>query len=416
MTMRSAALLLVLLVAACGSPGAEGPARSDGGGADAAAAPSDSAVEPSDAAAPDAAVKPSDAGAPDAGSAPDAATRDGGPPDLGVAPVFAYVGSGDNQIHQYRVDTSSGALTPLARFPGATNPSFLAIDAPGRRLYAVNEITAGSVTAFSMSAGGALTLLNSTSSKGAGPAHVSLDGTRKWVLVANYGGGTAAVLPATWSGVGASVDTESPGQNAHLIATEPSNRFAYVPCLGSNLVAQFSFDAATGMLTPTTPSLATSGGPRHLAFYPGGKFAYLLHETSSELSALSIDATSGKLSLLQTLSTLPSGFSGTNSGAEVQVHPGGKFVYASNRGDDSIAVFAIDAVTGKLTPVSHHSTGGTRPRHFSLDPSGALLYAANQGTGTVFAFRVDQATGKLTSLGQVAAVSSPAFVGLVELR
>lgn len=338
--------------------------------------------------------------------------------DAGVIGTpFAFVGSNDARIRVYRVNRSSGALTLQGTYDAGTGPSFLALTPDTRFLYAVNESTS-MVAAFTVDPqSGALGFINRRGSQGNGPAHVFVDNSGKWVMVANYGGGTAAVYPiVAGGGIGAPSDTESPGANSHQIVTDPSNQYAFVPALGADIVAQYSFNASTGALTANgSLSTVAGAGPRHIAFHPTLPYAYLINETNSTLQALSFNAATGQLTSMQTVSTLPPGFGGANTGAEVAVHPNGKFVYGSNRGHDSIVVFSINPANGQLTLVEHEPTGGVRPRHFSIDPRGELLYAANQQSGTVFAFRVDQDAGTLSSLGQVAAPPSPYFVGIFEL-
>jgi 6-phosphogluconolactonase len=239
--------------------------------------------------------------------------------------------------------------------------------------------------------------------------------------VANYTSGTVAVLPIQPDGsLGAAVDTETVGAMAHMIVADPSDRFVFVPCLGADYVAQFLFDATTGKLTPNAvPHLATTAGagPRHLAFHPDGKTVYLIDETASTMTALTLDSTAGTLTASQTISTLPSGFTGTNTAAEVHVHPSGEWLFGSNRGDDSIAVFALDS-SGHMTLQGVTKSGGTTPRDFALDPTGTWLYAANQGSGSVVAFGFDASAGTLTPVGGAGAtvpVPSASFVGIVSL-
>jgi 6-phosphogluconolactonase len=249
---------------------------------------------------------------------------------------------------------------------------------------------------------------------------VSVDQQGKWLLVANYASGTngtAAVLPIASDGrLGTAVDTESFGDNSlpHLIITSPDNRHVFVPCKGRDLVAQFDFDATSGMLVANsvpTLGLSAGAGPRHLAFHPNGRFAYVVGELDSTLTALGVDALSGRLSSIETKSTLPGDFSGSNTGADVRVHPGGGFVYASNRGHDSIAVFAIDD-QGRLTPMGHEPTLGRTPRNFAIDPNGTFLLVANQASDTVVTLRIGS-DGTLADTGHSVAVSAPAFVGVV---
>jgi len=333
--------------------------------------------------------------------------------------LVAYVSGYGPNIGWYSVDEQSGALGSKGSIKSIGNsPSFLAWNRSGTNLYALDEATAGRVAAYAIdSKTGALTYVNDVSSKGNGPAHLSVDATGKWVFVANYGDGTVAVLPVTATGsLADATDTKSPGANAHMIIADPSNKFVFVPCKGADVVAQYVFDATKGTLTPNAvPSMATAkgAGPRHLAFHPNGKWAYLIAENASSVSTLSFDATLGHLAIIDTVSTLPSGFSGSNTGAEIHVHSTGNFVLASNRGDDSIAVFSVDPTSGKLTMLGTTKTGGKTPRAFDLTPGNALLYAANQA-GSVTALRLD-AKGALTSASTPLMVQAPSFVGVLRL-
>jgi 6-phosphogluconolactonase len=373
-------------------------------------------------AGPDASVvdsgAPVDAGGGDAGAV-DAGTPDAGPLDAGAvdagAPrdAWVYVGSGDGRITTYRLDADAGSLQRLGDLAAGPNPSYLAFQPSARRLYAVNEATTGQLSAFEVQGDGGLALLNRVSSSGSGPAHLAVDPSGRWVAAANYGGGQVPVVAVADAGLGATVDVETPGTNPHLVAFTPDARFAFVPCKGSDRVAQFRFDAATGQLSPNgEAATATGAGPRHLVVHGSGAWAFLVNELDSTLSSYAVGS-GGALALVETKSTLPAGFMGTNTGAHIALHPSGRFVYASNRGDDSVVGFRVDESTGRLTLIGHVKSGGVRPRTFTLTPDGALLLAANQGSGTVHAFRVDAATGALTALGLVATVNAPAFVGAV---
>jgi 6-phosphogluconolactonase len=376
----------------------------------------------------DAAMDGADAGVESGGGGPDssggfdsAAEARAGDGEAG-APVHlvAYASGYGPNIQWLSVNVATGATAPVgsvASFGSA--PSFLAVDAAAKHLYAVDENTPGQVGAYAIDAAtGALSFQNAVASGGDGPPFVTVDHSGKWVLVANYTSGTVAVLPVNADGsLGAAVDTESPGAMAHMIAPDPSNRFVFVPCLGADYVAQYLFDASTGKLTPNaTPHVAAAAGagPRHIAFHPTLNVAYVVAETASTVTSYAFDTTAGTLSPTQTISTLPSGFTGTNTAAEIHVHPSGKWLFASNRGDDSIAVFALDA-TGAMTVQGFTPSGGTTPRDFSLDPSGALLYAANQGTGNVVPFRFDASSGALTNAGAAVTVASASFVGFAAL-
>jgi 6-phosphogluconolactonase len=359
-----------------------------------------------------------------AGSTGSLATSTGTDGSGGGAPQgepFVYVGGYGSQIHVFHLDVADGSLTPVSAVDAGTNPSFLAVSPAHDTLFAVNEDSGGkgAVASFHIDAkSGALTFVNRVSSKGDGPAHVSTDRTGKFAFVANYGGGTIAVLPIGPGGaLGEAVDVHDHGGNAnpHQLITGPSNKFAFVPNKGLDTVTQYAFDPASGKLTGASKlDVAGGAGPRHLDFSPGAPFAYLMDELDSTMTALAYDAASGKLTKLQSLSSLPASFQGQNSGAEVQVAPSGKFVYGSNRGHDSIAIFSAGS-DGKLTLVGHQKTMGQTPRHFQIDASGELLLVANQGSGDVVSFRVDKATGALTPTGKTTQVASPSYVGVVYL-
>lgn len=350
--------------------------------------------------------------------------------------VTVYVGTytagtESKGIYRFTLDLDTGQLTPAGEPAAAANPSFLAFHPSGRFLYAVSEVrdfepNAGAVSAFAIDPKtGALTLLNQQSSKGPGPCHLSLDKDGKNVLVANYGGGSVAVLPVQADGrlktsstllqhLGSSVNPRrQAAPHAHSINLDPVNRYALVADLGLDKVFVYRFEAGAGTLLPHDPQsfqTAPGAGPRHLAFRPGGANAYVINEMTSTVTALRWDAANGELTEIQTLSTLPEGFSGDNSTAEVVVSPDGKFLYGSNRGHDSIAIFAIDQASGRLTPVGHQPTLGKTPRNFAIDPSGAYLLAANQGSDTLAVFRIDRATGRLTPVGAPVSVPRPVCV------
>ncbi len=330
--------------------------------------------------------------------------------------LVAYVSGGDD-IAWYDVDQATGALGPISSIAAFhTGANFLAVH--GNHLYAV---TSGDrVGAYSIDPETAgLTFINDVSSGGSGPAHVSVDATGAFVLVANYGSGHVAVMPVQGDGgLAAATQAFVAGANAHQIVTDPSNENVVVPCLGDDKVAQYLFDAGSGELTANAvPQLETAdgAGPRHIAFAPDGRHAYLINERDSTLSALAWDDETGRLTELQTVSSRASDATGTNTCAEVLVHPGGGFVYGSNRGDDDIAVFSIDASTGMLTLVEHESTKGMRPRNFAIDPTGTLLYAANQDSDTIVPFAIDETTGRLTPTASPITVPTPQFIGIVAL-
>ena len=343
----------------------------------------------------------------------------GGSPSTATVP-FAYVGSTNGQISIYKLDAAAGQLSFVKSVAAGNYPSFLAVDPKHAHLYAVNEPDA-KVAAFTIDQKtGDLTLLNRVASGGDGPAFVSVDKSGKFVMVANYDGGTSRVFPITGDGsLGASSDSKSPGMNSHQMVTDPANKFAFVVNLGSNTISQYVFDANSGtLMANSVPSVkvAAGTGPRHLAFHPSGKFAYLLAETKYTLSAYAYDAATGQLtSLNNSLSMLPAGANGTgNSGAEVVVAPSGNFVYGSNRGHDSIATFSINPGTGMLTFVSSTPSGGSTPRSFTISADGKLMLVANE-SGNVTSFSVDVATGALAKLKSIDVPKDPQFVGIVTL-
>jgi 6-phosphogluconolactonase len=351
-----------------------------------------------------------------------------------LAYVGTYSGAKSQGIYVYRLDLANGKCTPLGLAAEVKNPSFLAVHPNGKFLYSVSEIDdfdgkpTGGVSGFSIDRhSGKLTAINQESSRGAGPCHLVVDRTGQSVLVANYGGGSVAALPIASDGklspaassiqhAGSSVNpARQEGPHAHSINVSPDNRFAMAADLGLDKVLVYRFDPATSKLTANDPPAASvkpGSGPRHFAFHPGGKFAYVINEILCTVTAFAYDAQRGQLTELQTVSTLPDGESlkPEYSTAEVQVHPTGKFVYGSNRGHDSIAVFAVDPTKGTLRPIENVSTQGKTPRGFGIDPSGRFLLAGNQGSDTVTVFRIDDATGRLTATGEKLEVGSPVCV------
>lgn len=346
---------------------------------------------------------------------------------------FGTYGEGPNQgIFVAELDLATGVVSPPRLAAEAVNPSFLAIDPSHQFLYAVTEVSthggkkSGGVVAFAVDAStGGLTRLNEQPSQGAGPCHLVVDKAGKHVLVANYEGGTAAVLPIDKTGrlqpASSVVAHHGRGPNpqrqeaahAHSINLDPANRFAFVADLGLDKVFVYRFDKEAGSLTPNDPptvAVAPGAGPRHFAFHPSGRFAYVVNELASTVTAFWYDAENGTLSTIQTISTLPSTYKEANTAAEIVVHPSGKFAYASNRGHDSIAIFTVDAATGRLVAAGHESTRGKTPRNFAVDPTGTYLLAANQDSDTIVVFRLDPATGRLKATGQTLKVHKPVCV------
>ncbi len=349
------------------------------------------------------------------GTGGDATTATTGAGGAGATRPFVYIGTQDGTIEVRSLDRVTGALASVTSVVAGSNPSFLAPSPDHRFLYAADE-GQDEVVAFAIDATtGGLTELNRKSSEGGGPAYVSVDATGKWVLVANYGGGTVAVLPVQADGsLGDAVDVESPGQNPHLIRTDPTNTHAYVPCLGSNLVAPFAFDAGTGQLTMlASASLPAGTGPRHLEFHPTLPVLWVIGELGDSVTTFT-RATDGTLTSAGTVTTLPNGAdAAANYCADLHLEPSGAFLYGTNRGDDSIAIFSVSPGTGALTAEGHVPTGGAWPRNFGIDPEGQTLLVANQQSDEVVAFRLDAGTGALTELLTTPTGSGPSWVGVV---
>lgn len=351
--------------------------------------------------------------------------------------LMVYVGTYTRKqargIYIYRMDLSLGELALDGVVEGMVEPSFLVTGPQRRYLYAVNEIPAsgggGSVSAFAIDADmGGLTYLNQQPSHGGLPCHLSVDATGQFVLVTNYGTGSVAVYPILDGGglgeasdvvqhEGSSIDPrKQAGPHAHSITIDPTNRYAFVADLGLDRVMSYELDLDRGKLVPNAVpwnQVKAGSGPRHFTFHPNGRLAYLINELNATMIAFAYDATRGTLTELQTVPTLPEGYTGKNWCADVHVAPSGRFLYGSNRVHDSIVIFEIDQDTGRLTFVGHESTQGKTPRNFAIDPTGRFLLAANQDTDTIVVFRIDQDTGKLQATGHVVEVPAPVCVEMV---
>jgi 6-phosphogluconolactonase len=352
------------------------------------------------------------------------------------APLAFYVGTytdGESRgIYRFTLDPASGEASDPVLGAETESPSFLALHPGGRFLYAVGETDAfqgektGAVSAFAIDpASGDLKLLNQQPSMGAGPCHLVVDGSGRNVLVANYGSGTVAVLPVaadgrlgepssvqSHSGTGPD-ESRQEGPHAHGIALDSAGRRALVADLGADRLFVYDLDAAGGTLTPSDPpaaALEPGSGPRHVAFDPSGAHLYSINELDSTVTVFGYDSSIGRLEALQTISTLPVGFEGESSTAEVALSPDGRFLYGSNRGHDSLAVFAVDRASGRLNPVEHVSTGGHWPRHFSIHPNGRWLLVANQRSDSVVPFRLDPESGVPAAAGPAITVPSPVCV------
>jgi 6-phosphogluconolactonase len=354
---------------------------------------------------------------------------------------FVYFGTYTAQIskgiYAWRFQPSSGKLTAIGPVAEAPNPSFLALSPDQRYLYAVNwkgseTVKGETVSAYAVDRHtGRLTFLNKAQTRGEMPTHLAVDRTGRMLMAVNYGSGSVVGFAIGKDGRlseatsfdqhqgSSAVKGRQDGPHAHAVVLSPDNRFAFVADLGLDEVFSYRLDLSQASFAPNDPpfiKVSPGSGPRHLAFHPNGKLLYANNEINSTVTVFSYDARAGALKEVQTVSTLPRDFHGTNSTAEIQTDTAGRFLYVSNRGRDSIAVFAIDPVKGTLAAVEHVSTQGRTPRNFSLDPTGAYLFAANENSSTVVLFRVDDKTGRLTPAGQVLEVPSPSCVIFVKAQ
>lgn len=344
--------------------------------------------------------------------------------------VGTYTRETSKGIYAFRFDAAAGKLAPLGLVAEIASPSFLAIHPNRRFLYAVSETEGGSVAAYAVDRpSGKLTHLNTVSAKGGGPCHINLDKTGRTAAVANYNTGSVAAFPVGADGrlgeasafdqhKGSSANPErQKGPHAHSVDFSPDNRFLMSSDLGLDQVLVYRFDPEKSSLAANDPafgSVKPGSGPRHFAFHPSARFAYVINEIALTVTAFAYDAARGALSELQTLSTLPEGaVSDRYSTAELEMHPSGKFLYGSNRGHNSIAVFAVDQQKGTLTLIENASTQGGPPRNFALDPSGRYLFAGNQQTDTIVLFRIDAQTGKLTPTGEKVEIDAPVCIRFV---
>jgi 6-phosphogluconolactonase (cycloisomerase 2 family) len=384
----------------------------------------------------------------------------------GKGPLMAYVGTfssplrdvlstqvdlppGNGRgIHIYQVDRSTGAMTPGGVFELGTSPDCLVVDAAGERLYSTNETdrvgeaNEGTVSAFSINqADGQLTLLNTIRSRGAGPTYVSMHPSKKFLLVANYFGGSVSVLPILADGrLGSATDVKQdagpigpkkatnapPGSfafsghdrtHAHMIQADPMGRFVLHVDLGLDRIFVWKFDEQAGVLTPNDPptvSFPPGDGPRHFFFHPNGRWLYSLQEEGSNIVLFDYDGANGRLTSRQTISSLPPGFAGSNFCSEIMVSSDGAFVYAGNRLHDSIGIFSVGK-TGLLTFVADEWTRGNYPRSFNFDPTGRFLYCCNQRGDNVAVFRVNRRTGRLSFTGHYTPVGNPSTIAFVDL-
>ena len=345
--------------------------------------------------------------------------------------VGTYTGgkTGSDGIYGFTFDDATGALKPRGLAVATPSPSFLAFSPERDVVFAVNELdtfageSSGSVSGFRINRDDArLSLLNTQPTRGAHPCHLELDNTGRFLSVANYTGGNYAVLPvredgrlqpavSVVAGPGRGPTPRQQGPHGHAVTFDATNRFLIATDLGIDQVLVYRFDAKTGALSPNkVPSvaLAPGAGPRHFAFHPNGWQAFVINELDSTITSLKWDGLNGSFSIVGTVSTLPAGAPASTT-AEIQVHPTGRFVYGSNRGHDSIAVFSTTP-DGSLKLVEIESTRGRTPRNFTVDPTGRWLLAANQETSTIAVFSIDQDTGALTPVGEPVSTPTPVHI------
>ena len=324
-----------------------------------------------------------------------------------------YSTRGSKGIYVLQFDRKQGKLTELQTVSGGSNPSFVAVNPNRKFVYSINENRNGEVTSFQINPfNGFLTKINEQPSIG-GPAHVSVDPKGRFVYVSNYGGGTLSIYPLKKDGslgvASGIIRHDGSGPNAqrqkepHTHSAVPSlnGKFVYVSDLGIDKI--MIYQVKDGTLTPAESPYFKStpgSGPRHFALHPSGKFAFSAEELTSTITSLRVDKSTGALTQMERVSMLPEGFTATSSAADIHVSPDGKFVYASNRGHDSLVIYAIDPATGKLTFVGHESTGGKVPRGFMMDSKGEYILAGNQNTDNIVVFKRDRSTGKLTRMGE----------------
>jgi 6-phosphogluconolactonase len=340
--------------------------------------------------------------------------------------IGTYTSSTSEGIYVYRMNSDTGELKKFSSIK-SENPSFLALDRSRRFLYAVNEVkefggqSSGAVSSYAIDASGKLKFLNQQATSGADPCHLTVDSRRSSLLVANYTGGNIALLPIERDGSldqvadrkqheGSGPREQQKGPHAHCIILDASERYALAADLGIDKVMIYRFHPRLHELLPANQasvSLKAGAGPRHLTLHPNGRHAYVINELDSTLTTLKYNSAAGTLTIVDTISTLPPGFSGVSYCADVHVSPSGRFLYGSNRGHNSIVVFGLDARTGKPTLVEHVSTEGKWPRNFVIDPAGKFLLVANQHTDNVVVFKIDPRSGRLTASGQAAEVPIP---------
>lgn len=347
--------------------------------------------------------------------------------------VGTYTSGKSEGIYVYHLDSRTGELTHFKTVKRIIDPSYLTIDEKKRFLYTVNEVSqfegkpSGAVSSFAMDRKtGDLRLINQKPSLGGSPCYITLDRQERFALIANYEAGNVSVFPVMKDGSlgdatsvvqhnGSSINRErQQGPHAHCIVVDKLNRYAFAVDLGIDKILIYRFDSRSGKLTNHGEVATKPGaGPRHLTFHPNNRYAYVINELDSTMTVYGYDARRGLLRPQQTISTLPTNYSGENYCADLHVSPNGRFVYGSNRGHNSIVVFAIDGKTGQLNYVENVSTEGNWPRNFTIDPTGAFLLVANQRSDSVVTFRIDKRSGRLSSTGQIAEIPTPVCLKLV---
>jgi 6-phosphogluconolactonase len=337
-------------------------------------------------------------------------------------------------LYIFRLNPDTGELSPAGEAPGIDNPSYLNVDPAKRHVYAISEVwewPEGLVRAYAIDpASGGLTYLNQVSSFGWLACYIMVDATNRFAVVSNYMGGNAGLFPIRADGrigeavqmvqhTGAGRDPQrQAGPHPHCIVISPNNRHVVVADLGLDKVMVYDLDVEQGRLAPNAVpwvKMPDGSGPRHFVFHSSGRYGYVSNEFNATVSAFTYDPESGRLELIQTVSSLPKDFAGENICADIQVHPSGNFVYVSNRGLDSLTIFAVDPATGRLTYVANQSSLGETPRNFAIEPGGRFLLAANQDSDNIVTFSIDLGTGKLSPTGHVASVPTPNCVKIVPM-
>lgn len=340
-----------------------------------------------------------------------------------------YTGGKSEGIYVYNLNGETGELTYSSHIGDIENPSFLVLSPDHSRLYAVSETgePGGNVYAYAVDPdSGALTYLNDQPAHGTLPCSIDIDRSGRCVLVANYGSGTISSYPVQSDGtLGAAVskiqhegssvnESRQQGPHAHMIRHDLDYNYVFVPDLGMDKIMIYKLDPATAVLTPHgEASVPPGSGPRHLEFHPNRKYAYVINEMGNTVTAFHYDASAGTLTEIETVPTLPDDFEGNSSTADIHITDSGKYLYGSNRGHDSLAMYEVDASTGRLSLIGIESTRGENPRNFGIDPTGTFVLVGNQSTDTVTTFRLDHATGRLIDIGQIAEVPAAVCLKMV---